>query len=267
MENRTIQSKNQGLKVLRPEDDFRFSCHSGLDCFTQCCRNINIFLTPYDILRLKNELEIASYEFLQKYTFTLVDHNGLPVVALKMEDDEKKSCPFVGSQGCKVYPNRPWSCRIYPLQPEQTKKTEKAGKQYYSIMDVPFCLGFQEKNSFAVKEWIQEQDIPIYIEMEKLFKKITMNEFLSDKKIKNKKIQEMFFMACYDLDRFRRFVFESSFLKQFDIDKDEIKKMKHDDVALYKFAMKWIEFGLIGQQELKLKPEVIVTKKDELGIK
>jgi len=222
---------------------------------------------PYDILRLKNGLNISSQEFLQKYTFTLMGNNGLPVVALKMQDDEKKSCPFVGSHGCNVYQNRPWACRIYPLQPERTKMTEKSGKQYYSIMDVPFCLGFQEKSTSTIKDWINKQGIPIYMEMEKLFKKITMNEFLSDKKIKNKKIQEMFFMACYDLDRFKRFVFESSFLKQFEINTNEIAKIKHDDIALYKFAMKWIEFGLIGQQAFKLKPEVMAAKKDKLGIR
>lgn len=260
-QNKTQQSKSQGLKVLKPEDHFQFACHDGLDCFTQCCQNINIFLMPYDIIQLKNGLQISSEEFLQQYTITLMGKNGLPAIILKMKNNDKKSCPFVTAQGCRVYDSRPWACRIYPLQPETTKITEKAGKQYYSIMDVPFCLGFQENKVAKVKEWIDGQNIPIYIEMEELFKKITMNEFLNDKKIENKKIQEMYFMACYDIDRFRRFVFETSFLKQFEIEKNEIEKMKCDDTALYKFAMKWIEFGLLGQQGLKLRPEVLAAKR------
>ncbi|MCD4718797.1 MAG: YkgJ family cysteine cluster protein [Desulfobacula sp.] len=260
-QNKIRQSTSQGLKVLKPEDNFKFACHDGLDCFTQCCQNINIFLMPYDIIQLKNGLQISSEKFLQQYTITLMGKNGLPAIILKMKDDDEKSCPFVTAQGCRVYDSRPWACRIYPLQPETTKITEKAGRQYYSIMDVPFCLGFQENKVSIVREWIDGQNIPIYIEMEELFKKITMNEFLSDKKIENKKIQEMYFMACYDIDRFRRFIFESSFLKQFEIEKNEIEKMKYDDTALYKFAMKWIEFGLLGQQGLKLKPEVMAAKK------
>lgn len=267
IQNKINPSGHQGLKVLKPEDNFRFACHDGLGCFTQCCRDINIFLMPYDIIQLKNGLKISSEKFLQKYTFTLMGKNGLPAVILKMKDDEKKSCPFVTSQGCRVYDSRPWACRIYPLQPETTKITEKTGKKYYSIMDVSFCLGFQENNVSTVKEWIDRQNIPIYIEMEELFKKITMNEFLNDKKIENKKIQEMYFMACYDIDRFRRFIFESSFLKQFEIKNEEIEKFKSDDIALYKFAMKWIEFGLLGQQGLKLKPEVMTAKKKKFGIK
>lgn len=63
--------KTPGLTVLNPQDNFRFACHEGLDCFTRCCRDITIFLTPYDILRLKNGLGISSQKFLRNYTLSL----------------------------------------------------------------------------------------------------------------------------------------------------------------------------------------------------
>ena len=72
-------------------------------------------------------------------------------------------------------------------------------------------------------------------------------------------------MACYDLDRFRRFVFESTFLKRFETDPDEVDNIKHDDVALYAFAMKWLEYGLTGQHGLKIKPEEIAATKRKRG--
>jgi Fe-S-cluster containining protein len=267
VKNKTRNQKSPGLTVLRPKDSFRFACHAGLDCFTQCCRDITIFLTPYDILRLKNALGIPSEEFLRVYTRSLSGTSGLPAVVLKLGNDAARSCPFVTPQGCGVYPNRPWSCRIYPLQPQSTKITEKVDKQYYSIMDVPFCRGLSEERVATVAEWQAEQGIPVYLEMEKLFKKITLNEFLSGKKIENQKIREMFYMASYDLDRFRRFVFESTFLKRFETDPDEVDKIKKDDVALYKFGMKWLEYGLIGQHVLKVKSEEIAAEKQKLGIK
>jgi Fe-S-cluster containining protein len=260
------QSKNGGLRVLQPKDEFRFACHDGLECFTRCCRDITIFLTPYDVLRLKNALGLSSESFLQDYTLTLVGDHGLPVVVLKMRDDETKSCPFVTDRGCVVYQDRPWSCRIYPLQPQASKITEKSGKKYYSVMDIPFCQGLRQTNAAIVQQWLEDQGITIYSEMEMIFNKITQNEFLSDKKIENKAVQQMYYMACYDLDRFRRFVFESSFLKQFDTDPKEIEKIKQDDVALYRFAMKWLEYGLIGQHGFKVKTEVIAAKKEQLGI-
>ncbi|MBS3756760.1 MAG: YkgJ family cysteine cluster protein [Desulfobacterales bacterium] len=261
------QNETKGLKVLRPESRFRFACHEGLGCFTQCCRDITIVLTPYDILRIKNALGISSGLFLEQYTHSLMGKSGFSGVILKMADDEQRSCPFVTPHGCSIYEDRPWSCRVYPLQPESTKLTEKSGKSYYSVMGIPFCQGFEENQTTTVQNWLASQGIPHYLEMEKPFKKITTNPFLSDKHIKNYKIQQMCFMACYDLDRFRRFVFESSFLHQFDTDPREIDKIGSDDVALYRFAMKWLEYGLIGQHVLKVNPGVLAAKKQELGIR
>jgi Fe-S-cluster containining protein len=260
-------SKNIGLTVLSPGDNFRFACHPGLECFTRCCRGITIFLTPYDILRMKNALSISSESFLKQYTASLIGDSGFPVVFLKMGDDASQSCPFVTPRGCEIYDHRPWACRIYPLKPESTKLTEKADKAYYSVMDVPFCLGKFEDTVTTVSEWQEEQGIPLYLEMEKKFKKITMNDFLADKKIVNRKIQDMYYMACYDLDRFRRFVFESTFLERFEASPEEVAQIQHDDVALYQFAMKWLEYGLIGQQEFKVKSEVMAEKKHELGVR
>jgi uncharacterized protein len=267
MPKKNNPKKVRSLTVLTPENHFQFECRQNLDCFTRCCRNITIFLTPYDILRMKNGLKILSEDFLADYTMTMIGDTGLPVVVLKMRNDAEKSCPFVTSQGCTIYPHRPWSCRIYPLQPESTKITEKAGKEYYSIMDVSFCLGFAEDNVQTVDAWIKEQGIPIYQEMETPFKKITTNEFLVQHQVTNKKIQEMYYMVCYDLDRFRRFIFKSTFLERFEMEPKVVAKIKKDDVELYHFAMKWLKYGLLGQHALKVKPDVMEAKKQGLKIK
>jgi Fe-S-cluster containining protein len=256
----------KGLTVLKPKDVFRFDCNETVACFTRCCRDITIFLTPYDVLRMKNSLNIPSGEFLAEYTVTLIGDAGLPVVILKMQEDDEKSCPFVQRTGCMIYPDRPWACRIYPLQPESTPLTEKAGKAYHSIMDVPFCMGLKAARTLSLSEYMNEQGIPLYSEMEALFKKISASERLIKEKVTNKKIQEMVFMACYDLDRFRRFVLESSFLNRFDIDPQTVDAIKSDDVALYRFAIKWLEYGLLAQDAMKVKPNVLAAKKAELGI-
>jgi hypothetical protein len=46
----------------------RFRCRKDIDCFNACCKNIDIMLTPYDIVRLKTRLGITSTEFLREYT-------------------------------------------------------------------------------------------------------------------------------------------------------------------------------------------------------
>jgi uncharacterized protein len=152
------------------------------------------------------------------------------------------------------------------LQPESTKLTEKAGKVYYSVMNVPFCRGLLSDRVLSLSDWVEEQGIPVYHEMEALFKKLVTNERLTKEKITNKKIQEMVYMACYDLDRFRRFVLESTFLERFEIGPEAVEQIKTDDVALYRFAIQWLEYGLLAQHVLKVKPDVMATKKQELGI-
>jgi len=266
MTNKNEPKGKQGLVVLKSDDSFQFSCSKNMDCFTRCCRDITIFLTPYDVLRLKNALHMSSGEFLDRYTATLLGDTGLPVVALKMRDDDEKRCPFVKNSGCTIYADRPWACRIYPLQPESTPFTEKAGKTYYSVMNVPFCLGLEADRTLSLTKYIEEQGIPVYMEMEALFKKITTNERLIKEKITNKKIQEMYFMACYDLDHFRRFVLESTFLDRFDIEPQQVEKIKTNDVALYCFAIQWLEYGLLAQNVMAVKPEAMAAKKAELGI-
>jgi hypothetical protein len=134
-------------------------------------------------------------------------------------------------------------------------------------MDISFCLGFAEDNVQTVDAWIKEQGIPIYQEMETPFKKITTNEFLVQHQVTNKKIQEMYYMVCYDLDRFRRFIFKSTFLERFEMEPKVVAKIKKDDVELYHFAMKWLKYGLLGQHALKVKPDVMEAKKQGLKIK
>jgi hypothetical protein len=50
------------MTPLSLDDSFQFSCTKHVTCFNSCCRDLNQFLTPFDILQLKNYLEITSGE-------------------------------------------------------------------------------------------------------------------------------------------------------------------------------------------------------------
>ena len=101
---------------LEESDTFHFRCHPGVGCFNRCCRNLNLFLYPYDVLRLKRRLGLSSGEFLRSFTSRHIGPgSGLPVVTLKPRGGAQQRCPFVTPQGCSVYPDRPAACRTYPL--------------------------------------------------------------------------------------------------------------------------------------------------------
>jgi hypothetical protein len=56
----------------------------------------------------------------------------------------------------------------------------------------------------------------------------------------------MAFMAVYNVDQFRDFVFQSSFLKRYKVKTAMLKKLKADDVDLLKFGFEWVKFFLWG---------------------
>jgi hypothetical protein len=68
---------------------------------------------------------------------------------------------------------------------------------------------------------------------------------------------EMYFMACYDLDRFRRFVFESKLLKAFDVAEARVEAIRVDDEELLDFGMDWLCFVLLGDKTMRLRKEIL----------
>ena len=105
----------QKKQRMEREHSFKFNCYPGVSCFTHCCQDITIVLTPYDILRLKRGIGISSDKFLEKYTIIIPKEKRLiPLVILKMNEEDKR-CPLVSQDGCTVYNDRPWPCRMYPL--------------------------------------------------------------------------------------------------------------------------------------------------------
>ncbi len=91
---------------LGPDDAFPFRCGKDLDCFTCCCQDVSIVLTPYDVLRMKRSLGISSSEFLEKYTqIPIQKDQKFPAVMFKMNHEkEKKPCQLVSEKGCEPDP-------------------------------------------------------------------------------------------------------------------------------------------------------------------
>ena len=63
-------------------------------------------------------------------------------------------------------------------------------------------------------------------------------------------------MVFYNLDKFRDFVFNSTFLKRFEIATHTIDNIKNDDIKLMEFGVDWLKFCLFGENTIKLKGEI-----------
>jgi len=173
------------------------------------------------------------------------------VVVLRMKEDEGKKCPFVGEQGCTVYEDRPWACRMYPLGMAAPRDEDVQGGKFYFLMEEKHCRGFEEERELSVGEWIRDQGIEEYDAAGELFKPITLHPFFETGDMSPAKM-DMFFMASYDLDRFRRFVFDSSFLDKFVVEPEVVEAIREDDYELMKFAFRWLRFALGFEPTMKL---------------
>jgi Fe-S-cluster containining protein len=163
------------MRVVEPrklslESRFRFRCHPGVPCFTECCGKTTIILTPYDILRLKNRLNMKAADFLDKYTrMEPHDKSGLPMVIMDMPRFEHR-CPFVRPvSGCTVYRDRPASCRYYPIG-QGTLITEEGLDEFYFYVREEHCQGFEEEAQWTVASWRKDQGVDKYDEMNREWK-------------------------------------------------------------------------------------------------
>lgn len=241
---------------LGPDNKFTFRCHNELKCFTKCCRGISILLTPYDIVMLKNRLALSSGEFLALYTIPrILEKTDLPVITLKFMDDDLQSCPFVKEDGCLVYTDRPTTCRYYPLGVASLSHKEGAdGDEFYFFIHEPHCLGFEEKKEWDIREWRRDQGADLHDEINAEWTDLIVRKRSFPANIKlTEQSKKMFFTASYDIDAFRKFVFESSFLDRYDIDNTRVEKIKTDEVVLLKFGFKWLKSILYNTDEFKVK--------------
>ncbi len=240
-----IPENEAGIEPVRLgiKDKFKFKCHKDVKCFTKCCRGIKITLTPYDIIRLKNRLGLSSEEFLTIYTDPqLFEKTDLPVVTLKLLDDEQNSCPFVREDGCIVYEDRPTTCRYYPLGVASLSHKEGAdGEGFFFFVNEPHCLGFEEDKEWTVQDWRKDQGVDIHDEINAGWTDLVVRKRSFPANVKlNEKSKKMFFTSSYNIDQFKRFVFESTFLKLYDIDEKTVEKIRDDEIALLEFGFKWM---------------------------
>ena len=242
---------------MGPEDRFRFDCHPGLPCFNRCCGDVNIFLTPYDVLRMKRRLGMPSGEFLRRYTLLPVQEGmKTPVVLLRMGEDGRKSCPFVGEKGCGVYADRPWPCRMYPVGLASARGTEDGwrGERFYYLLDDGECRGCGESREWTVREWMSDQGVDEYDEWGEAWKELTLHRFFEKGGTLPPQKMEMLFTACYDLDRFREFVFRTTLLERFEVDDDLVEEMRTDDEALLRFGFLWLRYILFAEPTVRMRP-------------
>jgi len=239
------------MTFLSLNDTFSFSCSKKVPCFNECCRDLNQFLTPYDILRLRHRLDLSSRLFLERYTTQQTGpETDLPIITLKPDNPHKLKCPFVTSSGCSVYEDRPSSCRTYPLMriASRSRETSKITEQYILLKE-PHCLGSERGRTWTIRKWIEDQEVTFYnVVNDMLLEIIGLKNRLISGPL-DIKSRFAFHMALYDIDTFKSHIFEQHILDTWDLDEKTLNTLKNDDVELLKLGHRWIRNILFDNLE------------------
>lgn len=241
------------------ESSFSFDCDPEMACSSKCCRGVQIMLTPYDVIRMKQRIGISSDEFLSIYT-TLghIEQTDLPIPMLKMLDDDENPCPFLKENRCSIYEDRPVSCRYYPIGAGIFRNKDAASDEhFFALIKEGHCMGHELGTEKTVREWRAKEGIEPYDEgndgwVELILKRKSLGPFVN---IPEKTLQ-MFFAGCFNVDSFRRFVFDSKFLDVYEVNDDRKEAIAKDDVAMLDFAIDWLKTTLLGDPALKIREHV-----------
>ncbi|MCU0233467.1 MAG: YkgJ family cysteine cluster protein [Thermoanaerobaculales bacterium] len=242
---------------LKEGEVFPFACHPGVPCFNSCCADVNIVLTPLDVLRLARRLGLHTRDFLETFTSNPITKDlKLPMVMLKMKDEEGKPCPFVGAAGCTVYGERPWACRMYPLG--MAIPPARAGEEpepMFFVFEDDHCQGREQPGcrTWTATAWREDQGLAQQDELEAGFRDLVSHPWFIGGRTLDPKRMHMFYTACYDLDTFRSFIFESSFRERFEVPPEELEELKSNDEALLRFAFRWLRFAIFAEPTMKVR--------------
>ncbi|MEW6427083.1 MAG: YkgJ family cysteine cluster protein [Thermodesulfobacteriota bacterium] len=253
---------------LTLDSTIKFRCHPGVSCFTACCGPVNIILTPYDILRLRRYLGgMNADEFLLRYTTpTLLEKTDLPGVKLHM--DAEGRCPFVTPEGCTVYPARPTTCRYYPVGMSYFHEGANEGggaEEFYFLVKEAHCKGHEEDKTWTIREWRADQGIDESDEMNKDWMELVMRrKSFGFQATLSEPAKKMFFMSSTDLDKFRDFVFNSSFLEIYEVDDDTLARIREDDIELLRFMTLYLASSMFATRGLKIREEKVREKAEQI---
>ncbi|WP_028583537.1 YkgJ family cysteine cluster protein [Desulfogranum mediterraneum] len=228
-------------RPISPDEKFAFCCHPGVPCFTECCRELDLALTPYDVLRLKNGRKTHSGRFLEQYVIIEWDEQQLfPTCYLTMVDDGRASCVFVKEQGCSVYQDRPSSCRAYPVGRGAARKSDGSIEESFVLLREPHCQGFAEQQQQDVGSYFTDQELASYNRFNDALLALLQHEQIQQGFRPSREQLDQYILALYNLDMFRQEMADGRLSMQRPLTASELQGLAGDDEQLLLLGIQWL---------------------------
>ena len=191
---------------LKSDEPFNFACHPGVPCFTDCCKMLELALTPYDVLRMRRGTGLTSQQLHDQY---IIEERGeqdmFPKYYLTMIDDGQASCAFVDKEkGCAIYSHRPGACRAYPLGRAAVRTRSGELHQHFVLMKESHCKGFAESVEQTPEKYSQDQDLVSYNRFNDAIATLIQHDKIRQGLfMPNDEQLRLYTLALYNIDVFR----------------------------------------------------------------
>ena len=231
----------ENFQPLASDEEFSFACHPGVPCFMECCRQLDLALTPYDVLRLKNRLNLHSGKFLEQYVIIEWEEGMIfPSCFLTMVDDGRASCVFVTDKGCSVYEDRPGACRAYPVGRGASRMGDGTVKEQFVLVKEPHCRGFHEDHEQTASDYFLDQGLRTYNRFNDLLMELLQHPRIHFGFRPTRPQLDQFILALYNPDTFRREMAEDGISMNRPLAPMELKALAGDDEELLLLGVRWL---------------------------
>lgn len=170
----------------------QFKCRS---C-GHCCRNSQIKLSPYDIIKICELEGISTRQFHQKYSYFTFDKENQDILTCMLKTSPE--CFFLKDNKCAIYQHRPISCRTFPLAIQPFFKGNNLDLKHYILEE---CPGFSSKGRITLAEFkemqgIEDKDLENFYSPWMKFKIKMINTSVP----RTEEYHRKFIQICYDFD-------------------------------------------------------------------
>lgn len=90
-------------------DDLRFACQSG--CTSCCDQSGYVYLSEQDLRQAARRLRMSAAAFERRYVYRTRRR-------MRLRKPPDAECPFLLPAGCRIHPDKPTQCRVFPFWPE-----------------------------------------------------------------------------------------------------------------------------------------------------
>lgn len=242
----------ESLPEIGADETFCFDCGPSRSCFNSCCADLTLPLTPYDVLRLRQNLGMASGEFLRDYAqMRSFPETGFPLPLLQMSRMPGSPCPFVTADGCSVYDDRPGACRSYPLGRGARLAREGVSERFFVVRE-DHCRGFEKGACRTPAQWFANQGLLKYNLFNNRYMRLMSMARATGRPLAGP-MRSTAALCLYQLDVFRDLPEKMKLLENSGMSAERLARLKAEaessEEKCLEFAFCWLEMAIFGRAE------------------